>query len=44
MGSVRSVPWQLGSDVSRQPIGPIFIGQTIQEEFYFIPCLECGSV
>ena len=29
---LRSVDWYLVTDVSRQPIGPIFKGQAVQED------------
>jgi hypothetical protein len=39
-GILRSVEWQFRTDVSGQPVGPIFKGQAVKEECYFIPCLE----
>ena len=32
-GILRSVEWQFLTDVSGQPVGPIFKGQAVQEEF-----------
>jgi hypothetical protein len=34
-GVLRSVKWQFFTDVTGQPIGPIFKGQEVPEEFFF---------
>jgi hypothetical protein len=36
---LRSIDWQLLTDVSGQPIDTIFRGQAVQEEF-FLDCLN----
>jgi hypothetical protein len=35
---LRSVSWQLASDVSGQPVGPIFMGQAVQ--FHFVGLID----
>ena len=42
-GILRSVEWQFCTDVSRQPIGPIFKGQDVQEESFILGLLQPWS-
>jgi hypothetical protein len=40
---LRSPDWWLVKDVSGKPIGPIFKGQAVQEEFLDCSTLEDGA-